>query len=113
MSTPGGSSESPLSVAPAEVQAVGRYVFGIAEALRTALASASTEVEALLASEWTGDLATLFGTGWTETHDGGTTIITALTGMAEKLGITAENYQQQDTDNAYSLNLSGLDLTEL
>lgn len=30
--------------------------------------------------------------------------------MAEKLGITAENYQQQDTDHAYTLNMSSLDL---
>ncbi|MCA2209185.1 WXG100 family type VII secretion target [Nocardia rosealba] len=82
----------------------------MAEALRTALTSANTEVDSLLSSGWKGDLATQFGTGWTETHDGGATIIAALTTMAEKLGITAENYQQQDTDHAYTLNMSSLDL---
>ncbi|MEU4597747.1 WXG100 family type VII secretion target [Nocardia sp. NPDC023988] len=74
------------------------------------LTSANTEVDSLLSSGWKGDLATQFGTGWTETHDGGATIIAALTTMAEKLGITAENYQQQDTDHAYTLNMSSLDL---
>ncbi|MFD4356099.1 WXG100 family type VII secretion target [Nocardia sp. NPDC058518] len=113
MSTPGGSDGGSLSVVPTEVQAVGRYVYGIAEALRTALTSANTEVDTLLAGGWSGDLATLFGTGWTETHDGGTTIITALTDMANKLGITADNYQQQDTNRAYSLNTSSLDLPGL
>ncbi|MFJ2665251.1 WXG100 family type VII secretion target [Nocardia fluminea] len=113
MSTPGGSGAPSLSVVPTEVQVVGRYVYGIAEALRSALDSAHSDVDALLTSGWTGDLATLFGTGWTDTREGGATIITALTTMAEKLGITAETYQQQDTSHAYTLNMSSLDLPSL
>ncbi|MFD3507469.1 WXG100 family type VII secretion target [Nocardia sp. NPDC058666] len=110
MSITGGSGAPPLSVIPTEVQAVGRYVYGIAEALRTALDSAHADVDSLLTGGWTGDLAILFGTGWTETRDGGTTIITALTTMAEKLGITAETYSRQDAASAYALNMSSLDL---
>ncbi|MFF0541291.1 WXG100 family type VII secretion target [Nocardia thailandica] len=113
MSALGGSGGPSLSVIPSEVQAVGRYVYGIAEDLRTALNSANSEVTTLLEAGWTGDLATLFGTGWTETHDGGTTIIAALTGMAEKLGITAENYRAQDAGNAGLLSTSALDLPAL
>jgi WXG100 family type VII secretion target len=113
MSTPGGSGAPSLSVVPTEVQAVGRYVYDIAEAVRSALDSANSDVDALLTSGWTGDLATLFGTGWTDTREGGVTIITALTTMAEKLGITAETYQQQDTSHAYTLNMSSLDLPAL
>ncbi|MFC6011795.1 WXG100 family type VII secretion target [Nocardia lasii] len=113
MSTPGGSGVPPLSVVPAEVQTVGRYVYGIAESLRTALDSAHSDVDTLLASGWTGDLATVFGTGWTETREGGSTIIAALTTMAEKLGITAETYQQQDISYANALNMSSLDLPGL
>ena len=72
----------------------------------------SREVETLLTGGWTGDLADDFRTGWTETNDGGTQICTALTSMAEKLGITADNFQNQDTATSYSLNMAGLDLTE-
>ncbi|GGK53316.1 WXG100 family type VII secretion target [Nocardia camponoti] len=110
MSTPGGSGAPSLSVVPTEVQAVGRYVYGIAESLRAALDSAHADVDALLAKGWTGELATRFGTGWTETREGGVAIIAALTAMAEKLGITAETFQQQDVSHAYTLNMSSLSL---
>ncbi|MDO3650377.1 WXG100 family type VII secretion target [Nocardia mangyaensis] len=98
---------------PDEVQAVGRFVFEIAEALRTALDSASSEVDTLISGGWTGDAASQFSTGWTETRSGGTQICTALTTMAEKLGITAETYRNQDSTNEGSINLAGLDLPEL
>lgn len=110
MSTPGGSGYQPLVVVPDQVREVGRYVYGIADALQTALRAASREVDTLLGSGWTGDSADEFNTGWTETITGGTQICTALTGMAEKLGVTADNFQSQDTSAAFSLNMAGLDL---
>ncbi|UGT53127.1 WXG100 family type VII secretion target [Nocardia asteroides] len=113
MSTPGGSDGQSLAIVPDEVRAVGRYVYGIADALRTALDSASREVEALLGDGWTGDLAAEFGTGWSETNSGGNQIFLALTEMAEKLGVTADTYQKQDTTNSYAINMAGLDLPEL
>ncbi|MET9210491.1 MULTISPECIES: WXG100 family type VII secretion target [Mycobacteriales] len=113
MSTPGGSDGQSLSVVPEEVSDVGRYVYGLAETLRAALDSASGDVEALLSGGWLGDLADEFGTGWTETSSGGRQICTALTEMAEKLGVTADTYQRQDASNQFSLNMIGLDLPEL
>ncbi|MFD3705239.1 WXG100 family type VII secretion target [Nocardia sp. NPDC058658] len=113
MSTPGGSDDQSLSVVPDEVRDVGTYVYGLAETLRNALNSASREVEALISGGWTGDLATEFGTGWTETNTGGIQICTALTEMAEKLGVTAQSYQNQDTSSAAALGLVGLDLPGL
>ncbi|MGW5311729.1 WXG100 family type VII secretion target [Nocardia thailandica] len=113
MSTRGGSDGQSLAIVPDEVRAVGRYVYGIAETLRTALDSASREVQALLGSGWTGDLADEFSTGWTETSSGGSQICIALTEMAEKLGVTADTYQSQDTTSSYALNMAGLDLPEL
>lgn len=113
MSTPGGSDGQSLSVVPDEVSAVGKYVYGLAETLRAALDSASGDVEALLSGGWLGDLADEFGTGWTETSSGGRQICTALTGMAEKLGVTADTFRSQDVSNQFSLNMIGLDLSEL
>ncbi|MEV0075925.1 WXG100 family type VII secretion target [Nocardia neocaledoniensis] len=112
MSSTGGSSGPPLSVVPDEVQAVGRYVFGIAESIRTALDSAGGEVDALINGGWTGDAASQFSAGWEETRTGGTQICAALTAMAEKLGITAETYRAQDSATEQVLNLAGLDLPE-
>ncbi|MCM6776051.1 WXG100 family type VII secretion target [Nocardia sp. CDC159] len=110
MSAGGGpsGSEANLSVVPEDVQAVGRYVYEIADTMRQALDSAAREVDTLLTSEWTGDAAEEFRTGWDETRDGGTQLMQALTGLAEKLGITAANYRSTDADNAAgfsSLNL--------
>lgn len=102
-----------MSVVPDEVSDVGRYVYGLAETLRSALDSASREVEALLSGGWTGDAANEFSTGWTETTSGGAQICTALTDMAEKLGVTAETFQNQDTASSALLNMAGLDLPGL
>ncbi len=97
-----------LSVVPADVAAVGRYIYGAAENLRSALAAAGSEVEALASGSWTGSAAITFGQGWHECQDGGNQIIDALTGMAEKLGITATNYR--DRDNQSATRISSLNL---
>ncbi|MEV6138791.1 WXG100 family type VII secretion target [Nocardia sp. NPDC051990] len=99
-----------LAVMPEKVREVGKYVYELAEALRAALDSAAKDVASLTDGSWTGDAANEFSAGWTEVRDGGVQIMTALTGMAEKLGVTADTYQAGDESNAATLNTSSLDL---
>ncbi|MEV6555823.1 WXG100 family type VII secretion target [Nocardia sp. NPDC051756] len=49
-----------LSVVPDEVRAVGRYVYSLAQSLRSALDSAGREVDELTFSGWSGSAATAF-----------------------------------------------------
>lgn len=109
MSTPGGEKPT-LSVVPEKVRDVGNYVYGLADTLRQALDSAAREVEACAGTSWTGDSATAFAEGWSETRTGGNTIIAALTEMAEKLGVTAETYAERDAASAAALGTFSLDL---
>ncbi|WUA05602.1 ESX-1 secretion-associated protein [Nocardia sp. NBC_01377] len=95
---------------PEQVRDVGKYVYEVAAALRTALDSAAKDVDALTNGTWSGDLAIKFADGWTEVHDGGGQIMAALSDMAEKLGVTADTYQARDEDNSSRLNTSSLDL---
>jgi WXG100 family type VII secretion target len=104
-----GSGQN-ISVVPEKVREVGKYAYSLAEALRSALDSAAKDVDSLANGSWTGDAATKFANGWTEVHDGGIQIITALSGMAEKLGVTADTYQARDENSAAALNTSSLDL---
>ncbi|WP_235746523.1 WXG100 family type VII secretion target [Nocardia coffeae] len=91
-----------------DVAAIGRYVYGAAENLRSALSAVNREVDALASGTWTGTAATTFGQGWDECQDGGGKIIDALTAMAEKLGVTATNFHAQDTRTSTAI--SSLDL---
>lgn len=88
--------------------AIGRYIYSAAESLRSALGSAGREVETLTSGSWTGSAAITFGQGWGECQDGGTQIIDALTSMAEKLGVTATNFHDRDTQTSTAI--SSLDL---
>ncbi|WP_433733958.1 ESX-1 secretion-associated protein [Nocardia sp. CA-129566] len=99
-----------LSVVPEKVREVGKYVYELAEALRNALDSAGRDVVSLTDGSWTGDAATEFSEGWTDVRDGGAKILTALTGMAEKLGVTADTYEARDDRTGAALNGSSLDL---
>ncbi|WP_067804297.1 ESX-1 secretion-associated protein [Nocardia beijingensis] len=111
MSDGGNPGPGPnLSVVPESVREVGQYVYEVAEALRSALDSAAKDVDSLVNGGWTGGYATEFSHGWTEIHDGGGQIIAALTGMAEKLGVTADTYQARDENTATALNTSSLEL---
>ncbi|MFC4377253.1 WXG100 family type VII secretion target [Nocardia halotolerans] len=112
MSSTGGEGQS-LTVVPEKVREVGNYVFGLADTLRQALDSAAREVDACAGTSWTGDSASNFATGWSETRNGGTAIITALTDMAEKLGVTADTYAQRDETSAAALGSFSLDLPGL
>ncbi|MGQ4599535.1 WXG100 family type VII secretion target [Nocardia sp. R6R-6] len=107
---PKNTSGNAISVVPEQVREVGQYVYDLAEALRSALDSAAKDVDSLVNGSWTGDSSTEFGHGWTEVRDGGIRIITALTGMAEKLGITADTYRARDENTAAALRTSSLDL---
>ncbi|MEV5840014.1 WXG100 family type VII secretion target [Nocardia sp. NPDC052112] len=104
---PTGAGQN-LSVVPDDVQTIGQYVYNIADTMKQALDSAAREVDTLLTSDWTGDAADEFSNGWTETRDGGTQLMQALTSLAEKLGVTAANYRSTDTGNASGI--SSLDL---
>ncbi|SNY81362.1 WXG100 family type VII secretion target [Nocardia amikacinitolerans] len=102
MSVVGGAQGAgqDLSVIPDEVRAVGRSVAGLAASLRSALDSVGVEVEGLASGAWSGAAATAFAQGWRETQSSGGAIIDVLTKMAEKLGVAAQAYEVQDTDNA-------------
>lgn len=89
-----------MTVVPEQVRDVGRYVYGLADTLRRALDSAATEVDSLTNGTWSGDAAAEFAGSWADLRDGGIRIIDALTGMAEKLGVTADSYETTDDDNA-------------
>ncbi|MEV6280326.1 ESX-1 secretion-associated protein [Nocardia sp. NPDC051832] len=107
----GGSSNN-LAVVPEKVRDVGKYVYELADTLRTAMDAAAKEVGLLLDGGWTGASATDFAEGWTDVKDGGGQIMSALTEMAEKLGVTAETYESVDEGNASPLytSASSLDL---
>ncbi|WP_069164271.1 WXG100 family type VII secretion target [Nocardia altamirensis] len=97
-----------IVVVPEQVREVGKYVYELADALRAALDAAAKDVGALTGGGWTGDSATEFANGWTDVRDGGARIMSALTGMAEKLGVTAATYETRDATNA--IDTSSLDL---
>jgi WXG100 family type VII secretion target len=97
-------------VVPDAVWELGKYLYELADALRAALDSASKDVASLTDGSWTGDAANEFSAGWTDVRDGGSRIMTALTGMAEKLGVTADTYRTRDESTAAALNTSSLDL---
>ncbi|MBF6172905.1 WXG100 family type VII secretion target [Nocardia blacklockiae] len=111
MNGDGGQSNpnSGITVVPDEVRAVGQYVYNIADTMRQALDAASREVDGLLSQGWTGDAADEFSEGWTDTRDGGTKLMTALTSLAEKLGVTAENYR--NTDDGSSTGFTQLNMS--
>ncbi|WP_175583341.1 WXG100 family type VII secretion target [Nocardia cyriacigeorgica] len=99
-----------VMVVPEQVRAVGQYIFGVADVLRSALDRAARDVDSLTDGGWRGGAATQFAEGWTELRDGGVQIIAALTGMAEKLGVTADNYQARDEGTAAALTQSSLNI---
>ena len=106
VSASGGNSD--LSVVPADVAALGKYANDLAEILRSSLAEAGREVDALTTGGWSGSAATSFGNGWNECRDGGTKVIDALTAMASSLGVTADSYRAKD--NQFAAEVSSLDL---
>lgn len=88
-----------VSVVPDDVQGFGRAAYRIAEELRSASASLDTEVQGLT-STWKGAAADSYVAGWDEMHRGALDVWDTLFALAEQLGITAENFQTSDSDNA-------------
>lgn len=98
-----------VSVVPDAVAEIGRHLYGVAEALRSALDSAAGYVAGLTAGgsgTWNGDAATMFSDGWTGVREGGTHIVSALTDLAEQLGITADSYRSTESATVAELRTS-------
>ncbi|MFD4428681.1 WXG100 family type VII secretion target [Nocardia sp. NPDC058497] len=98
---------------PDEVTDAGAFVQQIAESLINGLRSLDSDIVTLL-DNWRGTSADSFSSGWTETKQGADTILDALAGMAELLGVTSKTLDDQDqllaTETsalAVSLNLEG------
>ncbi|MGW5311044.1 WXG100 family type VII secretion target [Nocardia thailandica] len=102
MTEPGGipGTDQSVTVVPEEVRTVGNFVYGLAETLRDAVDSAASDVDALTRASWTGHAADAFADGWNDIRTGSAQIIAALTGMAEKLGVTADTFSVQDESRA-------------
>lgn len=98
--TDGGSSGSEVSVVPDDVRALGNFAYQLAQDIKAALDSAGHDADKLTSTGWLGPAGKAFGAGWSECNDGGQKVLTALTTMAEKLGVTATSYDARDTQTA-------------
>ncbi|GEM30004.1 WXG100 family type VII secretion target [Nocardia neocaledoniensis] len=96
-----------LGIIPDDVQSFGREAYRIAEELRSASSSLDTEVQGLM-STWKGAAADSYLTGWDEMHRGALDVWDTLFVLAEKLGITAENFRISDGDHAAVISLLDL-----
>ncbi|MFI9507645.1 WXG100 family type VII secretion target [Nocardia sp. NPDC052566] len=96
----------PLQVIPEQVKDLGRYAYGIATELRSGSNSLDGEVRGLLET-WKGGAADSYGAGWDEMHQGAVRVWDVLFALAEKLGITAENYRTTDTGSASGISSLG------
>lgn len=102
-----GTSGSALDVVPEDVKELGRTAYRLASELRSAASTLNNEVHDLETS-WTGTAGSSYQAGWSELHAGAADVWDALFGLADKLGITAENFSQ--TDTTFASALSSLDL---
>ncbi len=104
-----------LSVVPADVQDLGRYLHETVMGIQSALDGAAIDIDDVLDGSWTGVASDAFRSGWSDVRDSGNAIASALSDMAEKLGITAQTYQAQDQAAAADLTttVSSLDLPGL
>ncbi|MEV0251818.1 WXG100 family type VII secretion target [Nocardia sp. NPDC050712] len=96
-----------FEVIPEDLQGLGRAAYQIAAEIRSASASLDTEVQGLM-STWKGAAADSYVAGWNEMHSGAIDVWDTLFALAERLGITAENFRQVDADSSAAL--SSLDL---
>jgi uncharacterized protein YukE len=96
-----------LAINPVEVKALGRLAFQIAQDCKSHYASLVSDTKFTIDS-WSGNNASTFASAWDEFHDGADQVWDALSELAEKLGITAENIQASDQSSASGL--SSLDL---
>ncbi|MBL1075243.1 WXG100 family type VII secretion target [Nocardia sp. 2] len=92
-----GGTAGQFEVIPDDVQGFGRAAYRIADELRSASAGLDGEVQGLMTT-WKGAAADSYLAGWDEMHRGALDVWDTLFELAAKLGITAENFQQADTD---------------
>ncbi|WP_067667519.1 WXG100 family type VII secretion target [Nocardia miyunensis] len=102
-----GTAGSAFDVVPEDVREFGRMAYRLASELRSAAATLNTEVRNL-GTSWTGTASSSYQAGWSELHAGAADTWDALFELATKLGITADNFSQTDTNFASSI--SSLDL---
>ncbi|WP_067655040.1 WXG100 family type VII secretion target [Nocardia harenae] len=88
-----------LRVVPAEIVDAGQFVQLTADALISGLRSLDGEIGRLL-DGWTGSSADAYRAGWTETRYGALTVLESLVAMAELLGVSAENFTDQEQVNS-------------
>ncbi|MFD4430189.1 WXG100 family type VII secretion target [Nocardia sp. NPDC058497] len=99
-----------LDVNSVNVQEFGRFVFGIANDLKSGSSTVDREVTGLMAT-WRGSAADSYATDWNELCSGAAQVWEALFALAEKLGITAASFQEVDLSN--SSGLRSLNIPEL
>jgi WXG100 family type VII secretion target len=97
-----------LGVVPSDVQEIGRLAYRMATELRSGSTALGTEVDTLL-NTWKGSAADSYRSGWDEMHRGATDVWDALFDLADKLGITADNYRSVDAARAHSISSLNLD----
>ena len=107
MSTEQGTPGTDFVIVPAEVTGAGVYVEQVAISLINGLNSLDREVTSVL-DNWKGAAADAFGDGWTGVKDGAVTVLDALAGMGELLGVASKTVADQDIFSA--TNVSSLDL---
>jgi WXG100 family type VII secretion target len=81
---------------PAEVSDAGRYIQQAAQTLRDGIRSADTEVAGLMAT-WRGSAADAYSTAWGEARQGAISILEALHGMGELLGVSVDTVVGAET----------------
>lgn len=91
--------ESVVVVVPDHVVEAGRFVREASSELSSGLESVARDVEQLLGT-WHGQAADAYESGWSDVQEGAREVLDALTAMSELLGVTAENYQRTELDNA-------------
>lgn len=97
----GGAFEgSGTQIVPDDVADLGKFAYGLAQDVQSALQSVRRDVDILTSSAWLGEAGKAFGGGWKECYEGGKEVLDALTAMAAKLGTTADNFRDQDAQTA-------------
>ncbi|MGW0177320.1 WXG100 family type VII secretion target [Rhodococcus sp. NPDC003322] len=97
-----------MSVNTDAVNEAGRMAHALACELIDALKAADADVDALLASGWSGHAATSYETAWRRVLDSGIDLIGALVDSAQLLGVAATDYATQDDASANRLSVLNL-----
>ncbi|MFE6922630.1 WXG100 family type VII secretion target [Nocardia sp. NPDC057663] len=83
------------------VQEFGRLVYRTAEELRSGATTVDHDVAGLMNS-WRGAAADAYNDEWDQLGRGASQVWDAMFTLAEKLGITAENFREADVSTAGS-----------